>query len=154
MPETDAPSPNGCARAADDDVHRLLEHIQRELPADWPQWPGGWPEQAELALIDAVLSIRTKYGWDADTGVRRSVALYRQHRRHERADDLAVLADFDPEHLAELLQNRQRTSGVLKAAAIVGAAKRLVAVGARHAADLQDVQTLTSAYAGCAASAR
>jgi hypothetical protein len=91
------------------DLGRLLGHVERELPANWPQWPGGWPGQAELALIDAVLSIRTRYGRSAASGVRRSVELYREHRAQERTDDLAALAGFDPKQLAALLDNRQKT---------------------------------------------
>lgn len=137
------------ADGTDDDLHRLLDHTKRELPANWPAWPGGWPDQAELALIDAVLSIRAKYGRRADTGVRRSVSMYREHRRPERPDDLNVLAAFDPEHLAEVLGNRQKTGGLLKTEAIVTAAGRLAAAGASRAADLKDTgHALKSAYVG------
>ncbi len=62
--------------------------------------------------------------------------LYRERRAPEVPDDLPVLAAFDPEHLAGLLQTQQRTGGALKAAAITEAARRLSAAGVRHAADL------------------
>ncbi len=110
--------------AGDRDVAALLKHIGRELPNVWTAWPGGWPDQVELALLDAVLSIRSRYG-SPTTGVRRRVQLYRQHRGGDRADDLTVLAGTDTGALATLLQTQQRTGGVLKADAIVQAAVRL-----------------------------
>ncbi len=32
------------------------------IPKPWPEWGGGWSGQVEAALIDAVLSIRARYG--------------------------------------------------------------------------------------------
>ncbi len=123
------------AGAGERDVAALLKHIGRALPSTWTAWPGGWPDQVELAPLDAVLSIRSRYG-SPTTGVRKRVALYQQHRGADRADDLTVLAGIDSRELAALLQTQQRTGGVLKADAIVQAAVRLTEVGVRHAADL------------------
>lgn len=122
-------------RETPDELHQLLVHIGSRLPEDWPVWPGGWPDQVELALIDAVLSIRSRYG-SPTTGVRRRTALYRQARAPRQPDDLAALAEFDPQQLPALLQTQQRTGGALKASAIVEAARGLLAAGARCAADL------------------
>ncbi len=99
--------------APDADLHALLAHLQAQLPPTWDAWPGGWPDQVEFALIDAVLSIRSRYGGPT-TGVRRRVGLYREHRAPETPDDLPVLGALDPERLATLLRTRQRTSGTLK----------------------------------------
>ena len=117
---------------ADPGLDALLQRITEQLPPTWTAWPGGWPGQIELALIDAVLSIRSRYG-SPTSGVRRRAGLYREHRSPDHADDLSVLAAFDPEQLARLLQTRQRTGGALKAAAIIEAARRLTAAGVRHA---------------------
>jgi hypothetical protein len=43
-----------------DDVEKLLQSIENEI-GGWAAWPGGWPEDADIALIDAVFSARTKY---------------------------------------------------------------------------------------------
>jgi len=40
------------------------------IPKPWPEWGGGWTGQVEAALIDAVLSIRARYGSSSTTGVR------------------------------------------------------------------------------------
>lgn len=126
----------------------LLEQIEQRLPTTWTQWPGGYPAQVELALVDAVLSIRSRYGTPT-TGVRKRVGLYRQHRAVEAPDDLSVLAAFEPEHLADVLQSRQRTGGSLKASAIVGAAGALVAVGVRTSAHVDaDSTEQKAAYVG------
>lgn len=39
-----------------EDVGKLIAYIDEKLPPDWPEWPGGWPDQIEAALLDAVLS--------------------------------------------------------------------------------------------------
>lgn len=134
-------------KVAEQDVASLLEHIRHQLPTTWTAWPGGWRDEVELALVDAVLSIRSRYG-TATTGVRKRVSLYR-HQRGGRADDLTALAGMDPSALGDLLQTRQRTGGALKAEAIVQAAVRLTAVGVRHAVDLDpNSPSQKAAYVG------
>ena len=53
-----------------DQVDQLLEAVAARLPATWPQRGGGWPYEIEAALIDAVLSIRNRYGKSPTSGVR------------------------------------------------------------------------------------
>ena len=120
----------------DGDVERVVEYVQEQLPADWAQWPGGWPGEAEAALLDAVLSIQAVYG-GPDTGVRAAVGRWRQHREGVPLDDLDALASIAPEDLAGVLHNRQRLSGGrLKAEAVVEAAAKLTEAGLRSSADL------------------
>ena len=121
--------------ATDSDLDALLHHIAATLPVHQVEWPGGWPDQIELALIDAVLSIRARYG-SPTTGVRARTTLYAAQRRSGRCDNLTVLARYDPAELAQILQTRARTGGQLKAAAIVGAAGTLNTAGVIHAVDL------------------
>lgn len=119
------------------DVQQLVHFIETELPRDtWTPWPGGWPDQIEAALIDAVLSISAKYG-TAKNGVRGAVARYRAEVGCDRPNDLARLSDYDPEQLQVVLNN-QKVSGRTKASAIVEAAKNLQALGVnvKSAADL------------------
>lgn len=125
----------------DDDVRLVVAAVKDKLPEVWTAWPGGRKGEIEAALLDAVLSIRSRYGRAAgegreETGVRKAVTAYRTERGNVPLDDLAVLAAFDPERLQTVLGNRQKTSGVPKAAAIVSAASALMGVGVRHAADV------------------
>ncbi|WP_298993186.1 hypothetical protein [uncultured Pseudokineococcus sp.] len=117
------------------DVERLVAHVGSSLPADWPKWPGGWPGQSELALLDAVLSIRAQYG-SPTTGVRPCVTQYKAHRGVEAADDLGALAGYSSDDLVKILGNRQKTSGRLKAEAAIDAARRLSDMGVVHAEQL------------------
>lgn len=117
------------------DVRQLVDFITAELPRDsWTPWPGGWPDQIEAALIDAVMSISAKYGSETN-GVRGAVTSYRAAVGSERPNDLARLANQDPEQLQAVL-NDQKISGRTKASAIVEAAENLLAVGVKSAADL------------------
>lgn len=117
------------------DLDLVLAGIAKKLPAEWPQWGGGWPNEIEAALLDAVLSIRSRYGKKPTTGVRGAVGRYRAHRGAP-LDDLAALATIEPAELQTVLRNRQKTGRVTKAEAIVTAAAALSAVGVVHAADL------------------
>lgn len=113
-------------------VERVKAAITESLPQPWAQWPGGWQDEVEAALIDAVLSIRANYG-SSTTGVRGAVRRYRTDVGGGPLDDLNRLAACSPDELARVLRNEQKTSGVLKALAIVEAAKALVAVGVTKA---------------------
>ncbi|KAD3515007.1 hypothetical protein GD627_11900 [Arthrobacter yangruifuii] len=120
---------------SESDISTLVEFIQAELPRDlWKPWPGGWPEQIEAALIDAVLSIAAQYG-TPENGVRGAVSRYRKAVGTDRPDDLARLAAYDPDELQTVL-NDQKVSGRTKASAIIEAAGNLLALGVKTAADL------------------
>lgn len=116
------------------DVEPLVAAIKSDITIR--KSPGGWPESIELALIDAVLSIRARYGVTAETGVRGSLKRYQAASQRPTWDDLRILADIEPTQLSETLANRQRTGRVLKAEAIVNCARRLSEVGVRHAVDV------------------
>ena len=114
----------------------LTAYARATLPTTWATWPGGWPGQIEAALLDAVLSIRARYG-GPETGVRGAVARWRAHRHLASVDDLSALAGVEPAELAAVLGNQQKLSGgALKAEAAVAAAKAFVNASVRHAADL------------------
>lgn len=58
------------------DVEVLVEYLTAEI-TEMHAAPDGWPGHVELALIDAVLSIRAVYGVSADTGVRGAIKRYK-----------------------------------------------------------------------------
>lgn len=129
------------------DVDRLVTSIKASVTIR--KTPGGWPENIELALIDAVLSIRARYGVTADTGVRGAIKRYQAESGRTGWDDLQILGDTDSTRLSEVLANRQKTGGVLKAEAIVNGARRLTEAGVRHSADIdRNSYEQKSAYCG------
>jgi hypothetical protein len=122
-------------RDVDQDLKGLLDGIDSRLPKPFPEWPGGYPDQIEAALIDAVLSIRARYG-KADTGVRAAVSRYKAAVGDQAPNSLSRLADFDAVRLAEVLPNHQKTGAETKASAIVQAARTLSDIGVETAADI------------------
>lgn len=117
------------------DVDRLLAHIEATR-IEMRAVPDGWPGNVELSLIDAVLSIRARYGVTADTGVRGAIKRYKSESGRTSWDDLAALAKMDAAWLERVLENRQKTGGVPKAQAIVSAANRLGQVGVVSSKDV------------------
>lgn len=131
-----------------EDVARLLDHVKAK-GIEIRAVPGGWPGNVELSLIDAVLSIRARYGVSADTGVRGAVQRYKKDMGGTGWDDLRRLARVDPARLAHVLNNRQKTGGVPKAHAIVAAAGRLADVGVISSHDVdRDSLPQRRAYCG------
>ncbi|MCF6745496.1 hypothetical protein E9529_14695 [Blastococcus sp. KM273128] len=129
----------------DDDVAALRVYVVTHLGENWVEWPGGRPGEAEVALVDAVMSIRARYGRPgsaqddvllAPTGVHRAVAAYRALRGKGPLDDLCVLAQIDAASLQRTV-GAQKTAGVPKAEAIVRAAAALVDVGVVSADDVE-----------------
>jgi hypothetical protein len=118
--------------AALGDVERIVNAAALVPAADYP---GGWPKEIEAALIDAVLSIRARYG-KPDSGVRRAIGLYRGSEKGRPLDNLDRLAELKGKQLARLLQNEQKTGGQLKADAIVAAAWNLTQVGVHSSGQL------------------
>lgn len=124
----------------------LVTEAAQDIPV--VAYPGGWHGQIEVALIDAVLSIRARYG-TPETGVRAAIKRYRDQQAREVLDDLDALKAVGAVRLADVLQNRQKTGGVLKSLAIVDAAEKLTAAGVRSASDLDPVsEEQRAAYTG------
>lgn len=131
-----------------EDVARLLDHVKAR-GIEMRAVPGGWPGNVELSLIDAVLSIRARYGVSADTGVRGAIQRYKHDMGGTSWDDLRRLAQVDPTRLERVLSNRQKTGGVPKAQAIVAAAGRLADVGVISSHDVdRDSLPQRRAYCG------
>ena len=128
-----------------DDIVRLQAHIERVLgsQAKWAERRPGWPGQIELALLDAVFSMRAHYG-----GVLNVVARWRDRPDAGDLDDLNRLAAWSPDRLAAQLANHQPVPGEsqTKAAAVVAAARNLVSLGVTNAAQVADEPRQRRAY--------
>jgi hypothetical protein len=131
------------------DASALLAALDRDLPDIPKTWPGGWPGEIEACLIDAVLSIRARYG-RPDTGVRARITRYRDARGTNKCDDLGALAALGSNGLHALLATDQKVSGRLKSDLIVEAAQNLVAAGVGRSSDVltepQDRTAMRTAY--------
>jgi hypothetical protein len=125
------------APAADLDL--LLVAIAA-IPTPWKKWPGGY-DRMDLALVDAVMSIRFRYGRERNgswTGARGAVLRYEKHTEHVTASErMRHLADQDPVSLEKILNRQKVHAGKTKASAIVEAANRFAAIGVTERAHLR-----------------
>jgi len=112
------------------------------------EWPGGWPGEIEAAVIDAVFSIRARYG-SRTSGVRAVVARWRDHRNDGNLNDLGNLASFetDPDGILNILDNKQKLyGGMLKAQGCAVVAQRLLDKGVQTSGDIADRAELRGAW--------
>lgn len=133
----------------DTQVSAVVAHVRQEIGEIPDTWPGGWPDDVELALIDAVFSIQARYGSrEKLTGVYGVVHRWQCHR-DGHADDLRRLADADPAELQAVLANNSVISGRPKYEVVKEAAQRLVSAELVTASDVRgDVEAARSAYTG------
>lgn len=135
------------------DLDRLRTHVKRTLgpPARWPEHPGGWRNEIEAALIDAILSANARYG-GAHSGVRGAVARWRESQGDRQLDDLEALQLWvgtqGSEAFTDVLGNRQfvpgRGSRPRKAEAIIATAEGLRTAGVLHASDVERDKHMTT----------
>lgn len=117
------------------DLDVLHEYVLETIGSSPAEWPGGWPNEVEAALIDAVFSVRARYGSrQKATGVYGAVTRWRNFRT-EKADDLRVLAAVDEAHLRNLT-NSGKLSGRYKATVVMDVALALSSIGILHARDV------------------
>jgi hypothetical protein len=115
----------------------LHAYVQETIGADPRDWPGGYPDEIEAALLDAIYSVRARYGSRAyKTGVFGAVYRWREHRLWA-ANDLTVLATSTPEEVLAVVRNRGTLSGRSKAEVAIEAASRLVASRVKTADDFR-----------------
>ena len=107
-----------------------------------PSLARGHSDDLELALIDAVFSIRARYDHTSTanhpaTGVPAIEHRWRRYRG-DNPPDLHRLANADPEQLASVLHNTSVTAGGSKTSAVSEAASNLVEAGILTSAALRD----------------
>lgn len=121
------------------DLDLLLAAIAA-IPTPWKKWPGGYPDRLDLALVDAVMSIRFRYGKERNgvwTGARGAVQRYQRHTEQVAPrDKMRHLASQDPVALEKILNRQKVHAGKTKAFAIVEAAQRFVDIGVTEPAQL------------------
>lgn len=127
-------------RCGMDKVGRVRESVHAELgpPGTWPTWRGGWPGEADTALVDSVFSTRARY----DTVVLPLVERWRAAPEHSPDGRLAALRDVDRDRLLAIVDNRQLVPGravdrPVKVDAVREVASRLVDHGIDTAADVR-----------------
>lgn len=136
-----------------DQLDAVLRHIDSSIGRDsscWMQWPGGWPDDIESALVDAVFSARAVYRTRHGRGVHQQVTKWRDGRTgagstlRDLRDEIAAA---HPETWAsKTFENEQRSpgrrpnapGGPTKAAAVLEAANRLLDANIATASDLTD----------------
>ena len=123
------------------DLDRLLVMIAK-IPTPWKQWPGGYPTRLDLAMIDAVMSIRFRYGREGSdgswSGARGAVLRYQKHSEHVSHDEkMRYLAGQDPVALERVLNRQKVHAGKTKASAIVEAAQRFIDIRVTRPEDLK-----------------
>ncbi|MCW2950720.1 MAG: hypothetical protein JWN41_1733 [Thermoleophilia bacterium] len=120
-------------KAPQADLELLLVAIAA-MPTPWKKWPGGYPDRLDLALVDAVMSIRFRYGRERKdgtwTGARGAVLRYQRHSEHVAPSDrMGHLATQDPVALQMVLNRQKVHLGKTKALAIVEAAENFRSAG-------------------------
>lgn len=128
-----------------------MNRVRRDLgpPSAWAKWGGGWPDDIEAALVDAVFSARVRYTTSRGKGVLhqvRSWANARRRRRFTTTAQAAKVGKVGPEAWAAAFGNRQRArrrpseapDGPTKAAAVLEGAQKLASIGVEEAADVTD----------------
>lgn len=129
------------------EVAKLLSAIALTLgpSAAWPVYPGGYPDEAEAALLDSVFSLSAVYG-SRDKGPRGVVKRWRTQVSRPLNSLSQLVADVErlggPGHLPVVLGNNavavpRAKDKPTKAAAVYGAARTLVEFGVDSADDVR-----------------
>jgi hypothetical protein len=133
--------------ATDVDLDKVLDAIAASIGSkeSWPPYPGGYPQEAEAALLDSVFSLSAVYG-SAETGTRAVVKRWRDHVGRPLNSLSALVADVEgaggPQNFRVILKNNavavpNSKDQPTKAAAVYGVARTLTQFGVDSADDVR-----------------
>lgn len=123
------------------DMDQLMRAIETRLGqrTPWQEWPGGWRDDIESALIDAVFSARAVYRSAGGKGVYDQVLRWQGRRSRATFTLVALREEIDevrPQQWATEFGNRQLSPS--RPSAAPGGATKAAAV--RQAADVLSEQ--------------
>lgn len=113
-------------------VKVLGDAVRRDLgaPELWPKWRGGWPNRADLALLDAVYSTRQRY----EATVLPKVFEWRDKYPTPATPELHYLSRIDESEIREVFGNTVMPGGrspysqrKMKSVGVVETSRRLCA---------------------------
>lgn len=97
------------------DVAEVLAHVGVTIGErdEWTKWPGGWPDDIESALVDAVFSARAIYRSADGRGVHANVTKWRGKRTRDVYSLDALVAEIaeDVPGWADRFGSRQVSPG-------------------------------------------
>ena len=118
-------------------VTAVAKAVKRIDESYFAAWPGGWPNQIGMALIDAVYSIRASYhAKDPAKGVLNRVCAFR--KAHPKAtNDLELIRSLGEKGIRDIMGNG-KSSGRYKSICVIEAAENLLSLDppVRHATQL------------------
>ena len=80
-----------------DDIVKVCAHVERTIGTSdqWTRWPGGWPEDIESALVDAVFSARAIYKTERGRGIAHNMAKWQTTRTRSVFSLDALITEID-----------------------------------------------------------